>query len=180
MASALQKNCHTFKSAQSIDSKEITNLHQLRTAEYVYSNLNPIEYPHLFKRYSYVWEDLIQQSVMCDYISCDSLGLSGLKAMRNYFKKFIKEEGFVLRLRDSNYKESELDGISTLCTIFVPALLPTCAVVYEEGCSFVKGQHRKELICCTPNAFIRSEFIDLCKWVPMPEEQNWVTIWIIA
>ena len=51
MASALQKNFHTFKTSQSIDSKEISNLQQLHVAEYVYSNINPIEYPHLFKRY---------------------------------------------------------------------------------------------------------------------------------
>ena len=93
MASVLQNNLHTFRSDQSIESKEITNLQQLHDADYVYSNLNPMDHPHLFKRYSYVWQDLIQQSVMCDYISYDSIGLSGLKAMRNYFKKFIKQEG---------------------------------------------------------------------------------------
>ena len=123
MASALQKNFHTFKTSQSIDSKEISNLQQLHVAEYVYSNINPIEYPHLFKRYSYVWEDLIQQSVMCDYNSYDSLGLGGLKAMRNYFKTFIKQEGSAWRLRETNYKESELDGICTLwhyiCTCII-------------------------------------------------------------
>ena len=176
MASALQKNYHTFKTSQTIDSKEISNLRQLHVAEYIYSNINPIEYPHLFKRYSYVWEDLIQQSVMCDYNAYNSLGLGGLKAMRCYFKTFIKQEGSAWRLWETNYMESELDGICTLCTIFAPALLPTCAVVYEEGCLFVKGRHRNELICCTPNAFIRLEFIHLVNFMPVKCEQKKVSI----
>ena len=160
MASSLHKNLHTFKSVKSIESKEITNLHQLHEADYVFSNLNPMDYPHLFMRYSYVWQDLIQQSVMSDYIfAYNSIGLSGLNAMRNYFQKFIKQEGSPFRMPGDNYKDAELDGICTVCIIFTPAFLPTCAVVYEEGCSFVKGRTRKELICCTPNAFIRSQFI---------------------
>ena len=95
MASVLQNNLHTFRSDHSIESKEITNLWQLHDADYVYSNLNPMDHPHLFKRYSYVWQDLIQQSVMCDYISYDSIGLSGLKAMRNYFNSFSLEVDFL-------------------------------------------------------------------------------------
>ena len=158
MASSLQKNLHTFKSVKCIESNEITNLRQLHKAEYVFSNLNPMDSPHLFKRYSYVWQDLIQQSVMTDYIAHNSVGLSGLNAMQNYFRKFIKQEGCVYRLPEDNYMEAEIDGLATVCTIFTPALLPTGAVVYEEGCSFVKGRIRKEFICCTANAFIRSEF----------------------
>ena len=117
-----------------------------------------MEYPHLFKRYSYVWQDLIQQSVMCDYISHDSIGLGGLKAMRSYF---IKQETSVFKEPNRHHKEAELDGLCTVCTIFAPSFLPTCAVIYEEGCSFLKGRNRKELLCCTPSTFIRSEFTAL-------------------
>ena len=172
MASSLQKNLHTFKSVQRIESNEITNLQQLHEADYVFSNLNPMDSPHLFKRYSYVWQDLIQQSVMADYIVHDSVGLSGVNAMRNYFRKFIKQEGCAYRLPEENYRQAEMDGIATVCAIFTPAFLPTCAVVYEEGCSFVKGRTRKEFICCTPNAFIRSEFtvFNICHCVVVEAE----------
>ena len=83
MASSINGNSHTFRSCQVIESKEISNLRQLHDADYVISNVSPLVHSHLFKRYSYVWQDFLQQSVMSDYISYDSIGLSGVKEMRN-------------------------------------------------------------------------------------------------
>ena len=55
MASSIHGNSHTFRSCQVIESKEISNLRQLHDADYVISNVSPLDHSHLFKRYSYVW-----------------------------------------------------------------------------------------------------------------------------
>ena len=34
-------------------------------------------------------------------------------------------------------------GICGLINILMPALLPSCAILYEEGCQFLDGNKRK-------------------------------------
>ena len=115
------------------------------------------------KRNSDIWHDLLHQSYVTDTTICDALGLKGFNTMRKHFKLFVKEEKSH-RLNKKGYEDKiMLDGFTTVASIFMPAFLRTCAVMYEEGCSFIHGSQRKNMLCTTSNAYIRlmqTEFID--------------------
>ena len=52
-------------------------------------------------------------------------------------------------------EDYEIDGIATISALFMGGLLPTCAILYEEGCSFVNGKKQLTLLSCSPIAVIR-------------------------
>jgi len=37
----------------------------------------------------------------------------------------------------------------------MPALLPTCAVLYEEGANFIAGELQNKMLEVSPDGFIR-------------------------
>ena len=47
-------------------------------------------------------------------------------------------------------EEYEIDGISTISILFMGGLLPSCAIFYEESCSFVNGKKEPTLLSCSP------------------------------
>ena len=51
--------------------------------------------------------------------------------------------------------EYEIDRISTISSLFMGGLLPSCAIFYEEGYSFVKGKKQPRLLSCSPLGVIR-------------------------
>ena len=42
-----------------------------------------------------------------------------------------------------------MNSTATLCCTFMAALLPSCVVFYEEGCTFIDGKARQHMLCCT-------------------------------
>ena len=52
-------------------------------------------------------------------------------------------------------EEYEIDGISTISSLFMGGLLPSCAIFYEEGCSFLNGKKQPTLLSCSPIGVIR-------------------------
>ena len=80
---------------------------------------------------------MVKESVVNDEVIGDSLGLNGTKKLNKYVVNILNEEGmyeYNVQSRKSNY---EIDAIATVATIFMPSLLLSCAVLYEEGCSFL-------------------------------------------
>ena len=155
MASTLQNNLHLFKSLSAVEMKSIENLRTLYPAEYVSQHVEPNEFPHLIERYSDTWNDLVQQSLVPDFKLHTCLGLSGHNPMKKHFKEFIQEQKHENINPADDFVQAELDGMTTVATIFMPSLLPSCAVLYEEGCSFIDGRVKNRLICTTHIGYIR-------------------------
>ena len=155
LCTGIQENLHIFNSSNNIDMRHISNLRLLHDASYICDNINALDYPHLIKKNSDNWHDLLHQSYVTDTTICDALGLKGFNTMRKHFKQFVKEER-CHKLNEKAYEEQMMmDGFTTIASIFMPAFLPTCAVMYEEGCSFLHGSKRKNMLCTTSNAYIR-------------------------
>ena len=155
LCSSMQENLHIFSSDNSIDMIKISNLRLLYESSYICENINALDYPHLIKRNSEHWQDLLKQSYVTDCTICHALGLKGLKLMRKHFKQFVKEENNLTITDDTQHIKGILDGITTVASVFMPAFLPTCAVMYEEGCSFIHGSQRRNMLSTTSNAVIR-------------------------
>ena len=155
LCSGIQENLHIFNSSNNIDMHHISNLRLLHEASYICDNINALDYPHLIKHHSEPWQDLVKQSYVTDTTICDALGLKGFKTMRKHFKLFVNEERSAKFNENASQTKNQMDCLTTIASVFMPAFLPTCAVMYEEGCSFLHGSKRKNMLCTTSNAFIR-------------------------
>ena len=151
----LQNNLHLYSDSEEICLNRCINVKLLHSADYVQSNLDKEEYPHLIKKYSEDWNDFLRQSVITDTTIGDALGINGNKALKSHHNKFILEN-FTREMFQKNYApDYEKDVIATLCSVFMAALMPSCAIFYEEGSSFIRGKHQPKLINCSPCGVIR-------------------------
>ena len=103
LCSSMQENLHIFSSANSIDMLKISNLRLLYDSSYICENINALDSPHLMKRNSEHWQDLLNQSYVTDFTICHALGLKGFKLMRKHFKQFVKEENNFTITDDTTY-----------------------------------------------------------------------------
>ena len=151
----LQNNLHLYSDSEEICLNRCINVKLLHSADYVQSNLDKEEYPHLIKKYSDDWNDFLRQSVITDTTIGDALGINGNKALKSHHNNFILEN-FTREMFQNNYApDYEKDVIATLCSVFMAALMPSCAIFYEEGSSFIRGKHQPKLINCSPCGVIR-------------------------
>ena len=150
LMSTIQRNNHIFASSTQKHLSECYNIRLLHSAEYVLSKVDPIDYPHLIKDGSEMFLDLKRQSLITCETVYNSLGLYTSKAMKLHFRQYVQE------IADPENNASEhYAGISTLVHIIMPSFLPSCAVLYEEGCRFLDGKVKKKLMCSSKHWIIR-------------------------
>ena len=127
----------------------------LHRSNYVASKIDKFEYPHLIQKYSDEWTEMVKESVVTDQVIGDSLGLSGTKNLNKYVVNILNGEGMNEDYFPSGKSTYEIDEIATVASIFMPALLPSCAVLYKEGCSFIESNIYKRFLCVSPLSVIR-------------------------
>ena len=142
LMSNVQLNNHLFASSTQRHLSEGYNIRLLHEGDYVMTKVDPVEYPHLIKYSSEMFRDLRRQSLLTSTTIYNALGLFSSKAMKLHFHNFIQEIG-----QDDVDESDRYAGICSLINILMPALLPSCAVLYEEGCRFIDGKVRKKILC---------------------------------
>ena len=155
MMATLQDNVHLFKSITEVNVNELQNARLLFDATYVSKHIDPKEYPNLIRKYSDIWYELTFESFVTSDTILKSLGFAGFALMRQHFKKFINEEHDINITKKNDYDLLEKNTISTLCCTLMASLLPSCAVFYEECCTFIDGKMRQNMVCCTQLGMIR-------------------------
>ena len=146
----LQKNNHLFSMFSHSNLSEKCNVRLLHAAETVSANIDPLDYSHLIKAGSDIHKDLVRQSLMTTETIFTAVGLNKLSSMRNHFKKFVLDIGYNDDCISANYV-----GVATLTNIIMPSMLPSCAVLYEEGCRYLNGKNRNKVICSPSHWIIR-------------------------
>ena len=151
----LQNNGHIVRTESTVQMDQIPNLRLLHDADYMDKNIDRNEHPHLIKKYSDQWKDLVKESLLTEQCVSSSLGMNGIKEMKYYFQKLVKEENvhqMFLKTKNDNF---ENDAICTISCMVMPAILPSYALFYEEGCSFIDGKNNKKLLSTSPLGIIR-------------------------
>ena len=151
----LQNNGHMVRTESTVHMDQITNVRLLHDADYIDKNIDRNEHPHLMKKYSDQWKDLVKESLLTEQCVSSSLGMNGIKEMKYYFQKLVKEENveeMFTKMKNDNF---ENDAICTIGCMVMPAILPSCAVFYEEGCSYIDGKYNKKLLSTSPLGIIR-------------------------
>ena len=155
MMATLRKNCTMGDSVKTVDIRKCYNIRLLHESEYVCSELDKREFPHLIKKYSEEWNELMRESIVTDDSICDSLGLNGTNKLNKYANEYLKCENEGERFKKTQMSNGELDVIAMISCIYLPSLMPSCAVMYEEGCCFWKGKYYPKLLAASPLAVIR-------------------------
>ena len=155
MLRKLQGNIFHYSRSAKTELTCCSNVHILHRSNYVTSEIDKFEYPHLIRKYSDEWTEMVKESVVTDQVIGDSLGLNGTKNLNKYVVNILNGEGMNEDYFPSEKSSYEIDAIATVASIFMPALLPSCAVLYEEGCSFIESNFYKRFLCVSPLSVIR-------------------------
>ena len=158
MMTTLQRNTEMMEICNKIDIRKCSNVRLLHCTNYVSTEVEKDEYPHLFVKYSEEWRELVKECIVSDECISDCLGLSGAKKLNEYVKTFLNQDSNYDFMEISSKSQYEVDGITTVARTFMPALLPLCAVMYEEGCSFLATTSNRKFLCVSPLCVIR--FVD--------------------
>ena len=151
----LQQNVKSYDGGPQSSLLDFNNLHLLHSSAYVAGEIDRNDYPHLIKKYSDEWKEMVRESLITDECISDSLGLNGTVKLNQYIKTFLKEECEPVQFNFSDKRQYELDGIATIANTFLPALLPACAKLYEEGCSFICSGLYAKFMCVSPMCVVR-------------------------
>ena len=155
MLCTLQKNVSVQPVNKRIDIRKCANLRLLHDSDYVCSEIDMNEYPHLIKKYSAQWKEMLKECIIPYESIADCLGINDTRKLNEYVKNHLKEEGELSCFHIEHKSQYELDGIATIANAIMPGLLPSCAIMYEEGCSFIRSHLYGKFLMVSPVAVIR-------------------------
>ena len=97
-----------------------------------------------------------------------ALGLDTLKAEKEHFNIHIRKlPSTPLSTDVQEYikfgSENEINAISTLIGLLMPALLPSCHAFFEVGPKFIHGVHKKDFIEVSGDGIIQCTKGDACE-----------------
>ena len=150
-----QNNLHFFTTVEQENVSHLQNTRFLYDSQYVSQHINSREHPNLIKKYSDGWYELVKESYVTSDTVFSALGLNGVNAMKMHFKQFVKDEMTEEFVSKNCYSQSNINILITMNCILTPSLLPSCAIFYEEGCSFLDGKHKMNMLCSTHTTVIR-------------------------
>ena len=155
MMASHQNNLHFFTTVEQDNFSNLQNSRFLYDSVYVCKHINSREYPNLIKKYSNEWYELVKESYVTSDTVCSALGLNGVNAMKMHFKQFVKDEVTEDFASKKCYSQSDINSLITMNCIVTPSILPSCEIFYEEGCAFLDGRNKINMLCSTHTGIIR-------------------------
>ena len=155
MMASHQNNLHFFSTVEQDNFSNLQNSRFLYDSAYVCKHINSREYPNLIKKYSDEWYELVKESYITSDTVCSALGLNGVNAMKMHFKQFVKDEATEDFASKKCYSQSNINSLITMNCIVTPSILPSWALFYEEGCAFLDGRNKINMLCSTHTGIIR-------------------------
>ena len=150
-----QNNLHLFSTVEQENVNNLQNARFLYDSAYVSQHINSRKYPNLIKKYSDGWYELVKESYVMSERLFSALGLNGVNAMKMHFKQFVKDETTEDFLSKTCYSQSKINSQITLNCIVTPSILPSYAIFYKEGCYFLDGRNKINMLCSTHTGIIR-------------------------
>ena len=155
MMASHQNNLHFFSTVEQENFSNLQNSRFLYDSAYVCQHINSREYPNLIKKYSDEWYKLVKECYVTSDRVLSALGLNGVNAMKMHFKQFVKDEATEEFASKKCYSQSDINSLITINCIVTPSILPSCAIFYEEGCAFLDGNNKINMLCSTHTGIIR-------------------------
>ena len=136
----LQENVELFDSNGDVALNKSSNLRLLHCPDHVVKVINHRDHPHLIRAHSDLWKDFVKEALMTDDTISSCLGLNEIHEMKLFYNIFVKEENMDRYFQLDSRADFEVNALCTIVKVFAPSILPSCTIIYEEGCSFVEGQ----------------------------------------
>ena len=155
MMASHKNNLHFFSTVEQDNFSNLQNSRFLYDSAYVCQHINSREYPNLIKKYCDEWYKLVKESYVTSDTVCSALGLNGVNAMKMHFKQFVKDEAMEDFVSKKCYSQSDINSLITMNCIVTPSILPSCAIFYKEGCAFLDGRNKINMLCSTHTGIIR-------------------------
>ena len=114
---------------------------------------------NLVKQHSDLWFTLRSEAQVTGSTLYNALGLHTQRAMENHFNEHVHKVPGPQSTEEAKKRmeygsENEANAIATLSGIFMPALLPHCSTIYEEGCYFLSSTQIEKMMEVSPDGFI--------------------------
>ena len=154
LMAAVQTNSNMFSDLSPVIVNMEGNIRMLHKANYVAQHVDFEDFPHLFKKGSDIYRDLLHQSCVPAKYAYYIMGLDTRSNLRHYYSTYISEETPYPPEQNSEHT-SHLDAIATTCKLFMPSYMPSCCLFYEEGIRFMDGRITRKLLSCGPLGIIR-------------------------
>ena len=155
MMASHQNNLHFFSPVEQDNFSNLQNSRFLYDSAYVCQHINSREYSNLIKKYCNEWYELVKESYVTSVTVCSALGLNGVNTMKMHFKQFVKDETTEDFASKKCYSQSNINSLITMNCLVTPSILPSCAIFYKEGCAFLDGRNKINMLCSTHTGIIR-------------------------
>ena len=159
--SFLQRGSCSFNSIK-VHLEKQRNVRRLHDTDYIGEHINLEENPQYIKQGSQEWQAFRHKALVTASTAHSAMGFRGFFDVQKHFREFIYKKGprhhnAETRVRLEYGSQHEIHGFSTIASVFMPALLPACAIMYEVGSYSKDGDVIQDLLIDSPDGLIAME-----------------------
>ena len=143
------------------------NVHLLCPVEIVQSVYDANVYTNLVKQHSELWKHLHANACITGSTAFNALGLCTKKLQDQHFNQLVHKIPSLqfpsdVQQRMEYGSENEVNALATLSGIFMPAFLPPCSTLYEDGPYFLGSNEVPHLMEVSPDGFTTLCSLESC------------------
>ena len=158
--SEVQLTPYNFSRSDNVDLTHQMNVYRLHDYNTVIKFYDVNRYPHLVKQHTPQWHFLRSQARITASSAHNALCLRTMKLHTEHFNHYVhkvpmKQPSPEVAKKMEYGTSNEISGLATLAAIFMPALLPPCCILYEEGSSFLGTPSFPTLMEISPDGYIK-------------------------
>jgi hypothetical protein len=155
----VQLTPYLFAIGDNVQLSNQVNMKMLHDIDTVSQMFDITTNTHIVKQYTEQWRELRKQARVTGSSAHNAIGLRGKKEMDQHYNHYVNKVPMAqnppeVQKRMDHGTQNEIHGIATLASVVMPALFPHCAVLYEEGLSFVHSPLRPCLMAVSPDGYI--------------------------
>ena len=177
--SNIQLTPYCFSTGDHVSLNRQVNTRLLYPVDVVSRFFDPHTFTHLVQQNSYLWPHLCQQARITGSTAYNALGLRTKKLLDEHYNHYINKvpqqpkEPSVQEKLDYG-RRNEINVLATLSGLFMPALLPNCATLYEEGPNFLHSTQVHNFMEVSPDGFMGTCSMDECYQPCSISYDSWV------
>ena len=177
--SNVQLTPYCFSTGDHIILSHQVNVHLVCPIEIVQSVYDTNVYTNLAKQHSELWKQLHVDARITGSTAFNALGLHTKKLQDQHFNQFVHKIPPVqfpsdVQQRMEYGSENEVNALGTLSASFMPACLPLCSTLYEDGPSFLGSNEVPHLMEVSPDGFITACSLESCSQPCTIQHENLV------
>jgi hypothetical protein len=150
---------YSFAAGDQVDVSRQINMRLLHEVEIVSRLFDVNLHTNIVKQYTQQWTQLRRYARITGSTAHNAIGLRGKPELQQHFTHYVNKLPMPanppeVQKRMDHGSQNEINGIATLVSTIMPALFPSCALLYEEGLSFMDSANIQRLMAVSPDGYI--------------------------